>query len=140
MVTIPYRCSHPSGVISVYKTRSLIIAIATCQVSEYSLGEYSLFARNELRASSNTKYLTKAHPAALWSRSSNGALPLHVICELPNPSLKPVECLIKAHPAALSTQNHRGDLPVTLAGESSSLSVIYTLVRGDPQVVCPEEE
>ena len=86
------------------------------------------------------EYLTKAHPAALWTRNSNGALPLHVFCDSPNPSLKPVECLIKAHPAALSTRNHRGDLPVTLAGESSSLGVIYTLIRGDPQVVCPEEE
>ena len=83
------------------------------------------------------EYLTKAHPAALWTRNSNGALPLHAFCESPNPSLKAVECLIKAHPAALSTRKHRGDLPVTLADESASLSVIYTLVS-DPQGVCSE--
>jgi len=86
------------------------------------------------------EYLTNAHPAALWTPNSNGALPLHSFCATPHPLLKAVEGLIKPYPAALSTQNHNGDLPVTLAGELASLSVIYTLVRGDPQVVCPEEE
>jgi len=81
------------------------------------------------------EYLTKAHPAALWTGNSYGVLPLHSLCETPSPLLKAVECLIKPYPAALSTRTSNGDLPTTLAGRSASLSVIYTLVRGDPQVI-----
>ena len=78
------------------------------------------------------EYLTKAFPAALSTQNGNGALPLHALCETPHPLLKAVECLIKPYPGALSTLTSSGDLPVTLAGESSSLSVIYMLVRADP--------
>ena len=81
--------------------------------------------------------LVKAHPAALSTRNRNGSLPLHVLCgcRFAQPSLKVVECLIKPYPAALSTRTSSGDLPVTLACESASLSVIYTLIRGNPEVV-----
>jgi len=86
------------------------------------------------------EYLAKAYFAALSTQNSNGALPLHALCQTPHPLLKAVEFLIRLYPAALSACTSSGDLPVSLAGESASLSVIYTLVRGDPQVICSEEE
>ena len=82
------------------------------------------------------EYLIKAFPSALSTRDSNGAFPLHVLCGTPSPSLKCVECLIKANPAALSTRTTiSGDLPITLACESASLEVIYTLLRDYAEVV-----
>ena len=74
--------------------------------------------------------------STLCARDNSGQLPLHSLCGSDEPELKVVECLIKTYPAALSTRTtSNGDLPVTLACESASLSVIYSLVRGDPQVV-----
>jgi len=73
----------------------------------------------------------------LCARDKNGYLPLHSLCESGGPQLKAVEFMVKAYPAALSTRTQRGDVPVTLACEAASLEVIFTLVRGDPQVVSP---
>jgi len=85
------------------------------------------------------EYLIKMYPTALSTRNSDGALPLHVLCgSTVPPALKSVECLIKSYPAALSGRTSSGDLPSTLAcASSASLSVIYTLVRGDPEVIPP---
>jgi len=83
--------------------------------------------------------LVKTYPAAaLSTRNNDGALPMHVLCgrRFAQPSLKVVECLIKPYPAALLTRTTSSeDLPITLACEEASLSVIYTLVRGYPEVV-----
>jgi len=84
------------------------------------------------------KYLVEENGGAetLQAYDNNGYLPLHTLCQTNNPSLKTVEYLVNSYPAALSTQlMMSGDLPVTLACESASLSVIYTLIRGNPQVV-----
>jgi len=82
------------------------------------------------------EYLTNAHPAAVWTQNNHGALPLHALCGTPDPSLVAIKRLVNAHPSALSTRTSTsGDLPITLAGESASLDVIYTLIRGCPEVV-----
>jgi len=78
--------------------------------------------------------------ATLGTGDNNGLLPLHALCQSTNkPELKTIEYVVHSYRSALSHRNLRGDLPMTLAaaGESSSasLSVIYTLVRGDPHVV-----
>jgi len=68
---------------------------------------------------------------ALRAHDNNGYLPLHTLCGSNNPSLKTVEYLVKTNAAALSTRWISGDLPVTLAYESASLIVVYTLIRDD---------
>jgi len=71
----------------------------------------------------------------LQAPDNNGYLPLHTLCGSNNPSLATVQYLVQTHAAALWTRSFGGDLPVTLACESASLNVIYTLIRGDPHVV-----
>jgi len=81
------------------------------------------------------EYLIRSHPGSLAVRDDQGNLPLHIFCKKDNPSQKSVEYLIRSHPGALSSRNNDGNLPITLARKSTPLSVIYALVRGDPQVV-----
>ena len=74
--------------------------------------------------------------ATLCARDNDGALPLHTVCQFCGGfALKAVEYLVKCYPAALLARTHSGDLPITLACASGSLDLIYTLVRGDPEVV-----
>ena len=88
--------------------------------------------------SPNIKYLVEENggAATLCARDNDGALPLHTLCQFCGFALKEVEYLIKCYPGALSTRTHSGDLPVTLACRAAApLQVIYTLVRGDPQII-----
>jgi len=83
------------------------------------------------------KYLVEENGGAdtLHSLDNNGYLPLHFLCGSDQPSLEKVQYLIKVNPAALSTRSISGDLPITLACESASLDVVYTLLRDYAEVV-----
>jgi len=86
----------------------------------------------------NIKYLVEENggAATLCARDHDGALPLHTLCQFSGFALQEVKLLIKFYPGALSTRTRSGDLPVTLACRAAApLQVIYTLVRGDPQII-----
>ena len=67
----------------------------------------------------------------------NGSLPLHLFCGS-GPSVQAVRSLERLYPRFLSIRTLSGDWPVLTAardGSSSSLDVIYQLLRSKPDVV-----
>ena len=76
----------------------------------------------------------------LAARTREGAVPLHILCGSTNPSLRTVQYMILSFPGAVSTQTNSGQYPFMIAAcESStaSLSVVYELVRANPELVIP---
>jgi len=70
----------------------------------------------------------------LRARDGNGFMPLHLACQSGQP-LDVVEYLALSYPGAESARTPSGDLPVLLSGKSSSLDVIYALLKRKPEVV-----
>ena len=71
----------------------------------------------------------------LAARNRDGALPLHVLCESTNPSLRTVQFLIQSYPEAVAVRTHSGQYPYMIAASSAaSLSVVYELVRKNPDL------
>ena len=76
----------------------------------------------------------------LAARNRNGALPLHVLCGSQNPSLRIVQFMIQSFSGSLAARTNAGRYPFMIAAcESStaSLSVVYELVRTNPDLVIP---
>ena len=76
----------------------------------------------------------------LTARNRQGALPLHILCGSTNPSLRTVQYLIQSFPGSVSASTPAGQYPFMLAaGEtsSSSLSVVYELIRVNPDLAVP---
>jgi len=61
-------------------------------------------------------------------------MPLHVLCSS-QALLGAFKYLVDSYPASLTAQTQNGELPVMLARESSSLNVVYYLLRRSPQVL-----
>ena len=70
----------------------------------------------------------------LRARDGNGFMPLHLACQSGQP-LDVVEYLALSYPGAELARTLSGDLPVLLSGRSSSLDVIYALLKRTPEVV-----
>ena len=76
----------------------------------------------------------------LAARDHQGALPLHALCASTNPSLLTVQYLIQSFPESVSAPTVERQYPFMIAAcESSvaSLSVVYELVRANPDVGVP---
>ena len=78
--------------------------------------------------------------ATLAARNHQGALPLHNLCGSTNPSLRTVQYMIQSFSGSVAAQTNAGQYPFMIAAcESStaSLSVLYALVRTNPDLVTP---
>ena len=92
---------------------------------------------------SSMRYLVnQGGVGTLAARNHQGALPLHVLCGSTNPSWRTVQYLIQSFPGSVSMRTHSGEYPFLMAaatdssgGTSFSLSVVYELVRADPDVL-----
>ena len=76
----------------------------------------------------------------LAARNQDDALPLHLLCGSTNPSLRTVQYLIQSFPESVAALTKKGQYPFMVAAcESStaSLSVLYVLVRTNPNLVIP---
>jgi hypothetical protein len=76
----------------------------------------------------------------LAARNQQGAQPLHVLCGSTNPPLRAVQYIIQSFPGSVATRTNAGQYPFMIAAcESSaaSLSVVYELVRANPNLVVP---
>jgi len=80
--------------------------------------------------------ITSGGARTLAAIDGNGSLPLHLFCGS-GPSLQAVQQLGCLYPGFHATRTSRGDWPVLTAASSSSssLDVIYHLLRTNPGVV-----
>ena len=77
----------------------------------------------------------------LAARTREGALPLHVLSGSTNPSWRTVQYMIRYFPGSVAARTNAGYYPFVIAAcESStaSLSVVYELVRANPDLVIPK--
>ena len=78
----------------------------------------------------------------LAARNHNGSLPLHNAVASTNPSLKTVQYLIQSSPGAVCARTNDGRYPFMVAAceaSSASLSVIYEIVRANPNFISAAE-
>ena len=78
--------------------------------------------------------------STLAACNHHGALPLHLLCESTNPSLRTVQYLIQSFRGSVAARTNAGHYPFMIAAcESStaSLSVVYELDRTNPDLVVP---
>jgi hypothetical protein len=77
----------------------------------------------------------------LTARNHKGALPLHNLVASTNPPLRTVQYLIHSFAGAVTAQTEdEGPYPFMVAAcdtSSASLSVVYELVRANPDLVLP---
>ena len=74
----------------------------------------------------------------LAARNRESALPLHVLCGSTNPSWRIVQYMVQSFPGAVTARTNAGQYPFVIAAcesSSASLSVVYTLVRANPDLV-----
>ena len=78
----------------------------------------------------------------LAARNHNGALPLHNLVASTNPPLRTVQYLIHSFAGAVTARMNDGRYPFMVAAcetSSASLSVVYELVRPNPNLIIPHE-
>ena len=89
----------------------------------------------------SVRYLVEqGEVGTLAARNRQGHLPLHSLCASTNPPWRTVQYLIQSYPMAVSMQTNAGEYPFMMAaGEPSpaSLSVVFELVRANPDLVVP---
>ena len=76
----------------------------------------------------------------LAARNKDGAMPLHALCGSTYPSLRTVQYLIQSFPGSVAAQTNDGQYPFMIAACASSkasLSVVYELVRTNPDLIIP---
>ena len=76
----------------------------------------------------------------LAARNQEGSMPLHVLCASTNPPLRTVQYLMQSYPTAMAAQTNSGQYPFMIAADESStasLSVVYEVVRTNPDLVTP---
>ena len=74
----------------------------------------------------------------LAARNHQGELPLHNLCASTNPSLRTVQYLIQSFPRSVAMRTNAGEYPfmIVACGKTmASLSVVYTVVRANPDLV-----
>jgi hypothetical protein len=79
----------------------------------------------------------------LAARNHNGALPLHNLLASTNPSLRTVQYLIQSFPGAVTVRTKEGHYPFMVAAceaSSASLSVVYELIRANPNFIFQNED
>ena len=90
---------------------------------------------------SSVRYLVEqGGVGTLSARNQEGSMALHVLCGSKNPSLSTVQYLIQSFPEALAAQTKAGQDPFMIAAcasSTASLSVVYGLVRANPDLIVP---
>ena len=90
---------------------------------------------------SNVRFLVEhGGVGTLAARNRDGALPLHLLCGSTYPPLRTVQYMIQSFSGSVAAQTNTGQYPFMIAAcESStaSLSVVYELVRTNPDLVAP---
>ena len=79
----------------------------------------------------------------LAARNHNGSLPLHNLLASTDPSVRTVQYLIQSFPKAVTARTKDGLYPFMVAAcesSSASLSVIYQIVRADPNLILQNED
>ena len=115
----------------------------TLQIADYSgsLPIHSLFCRDHPTEYASVRFLVEhGGDGTLAARNHQGALPLHVLCGSKNPTLRIVQYLVQSFTGSVAAQTNSGQFPFMIAAcESStaSLSVVYELVRKNPELVVP---
>ena len=78
--------------------------------------------------------------STLAAGHQDGALPLHLLCGSTCPSLQTVQYMIQFYPEAVAVRTKAGQYPFMIAAceaSTASLSVVYELVRTNPDLVIP---
>ena len=89
---------------------------------------------------SSVRYLVEhGGVGTLAARNREGALPLHLLCGSTNLSWRTVHYLIQLLPGSVSMGTNAGIYPFMIAAatNSSSLSVVYNLLRANPGLMAP---
>jgi ankyrin repeat protein len=76
----------------------------------------------------------------LAARNRDGALPLHLLCGSQNPTLRTVQYMVQSFAGSLATRTNADQYPFMIAAcdsSTASLSVVYELVRVNPDLVIP---
>ena len=87
---------------------------------------------------SSVRYLVEqGGVGTLAARNHQGALPLHSLCGSTNPPWRCVQYLIQSFPGSVLMETNAGEYPFMIAAtsDSSSMSVVYELVRVNPDVL-----
>ena len=96
--------------------------------------------RGVVDASSVRCLIEQGGVGTLAARTREGALPLHVLCGSTNASLRTVQYMVQSFPGSVTARTNAGQYPFMIAAcESStaSLSVVYELVRANPDLFLP---
>ena len=76
------------------------------------------------------------------ARNHKGALPLHNLVASNNPALRTVQYLIQSFPGAVTARTDEDLYPFMVAAcetSSASLSVVYELIRANPNLILPND-
>ena len=85
----------------------------------------------------SVRYLVEqAGVGTLAARNHQGLLPLHVLCGSTNPPLRTIQYMIQSFPGSVAARtNNGGQYPIMIAARDASLSVVYELVRANPDLL-----
>jgi ankyrin repeat protein len=76
----------------------------------------------------------------LAARNRDGAMALHLLCGSQNPALRTVQFMIQSFPGSVAAQTNADQYPFMIAAcdsSTASLSVVYELVRVNPDLILP---
>ena len=116
---------------------------ATLQIADHkeALPIHSLFGSGMPIEFDSVRYLVEQGGVeTLTARNHEGALPLHVFCGSTNPPLRTVQYLVQLFPGSVAARTYNGQYPFMVAAcdsSTASLSVVYELVRTNPNVIVP---
>ena len=89
----------------------------------------------------NVQYLVeRGEVGTLAIRNHQGALPLHNLCGSTYPAWRSIQYLIQSFSRSVSMRTNAGEYPFMMAAcepSTASLSVVYELVRANPDLVVP---
>ena len=117
--------------------------IATLQIVDHTgaLPIHSLCGSGTPAEYGSVRYLLEqGGVGTLAARNREGSMPLHVLCASTNPPLRTVQYLMQSYPTAVAAQTNSGQYPFMIAADESStasLSVVYEVVRTNPDLVTP---
>ena len=115
---------------------------ATLQIADYSGGlPLHECCRGNVDYSSVRYLVEQGGVGTLAARNRQGVLPLHVLCGSTNPSLRTVQYLIRSAAGSVAARTNAGQYPFLIAAcetASASLSVVFELIRANPDLVITE--
>ena len=114
---------------------------ATLQIADHkgALPIHSLCSSSVPAEYGSVRYLVdQGGVGTLTARNREGALPLHVLCGSPSPLIRTVQYLVQSFPESVAARANNSQYPFMVAAcdsSTASLSVVYELVRTNPNVV-----